>query len=123
VRFPAFSGSHGWQWFREIDLKNSSVWTYDLATNTWRDRRPVPEPRVSPLRCASWDSDHEVIVVFGGEHWLDPDSSPKDLSCASLSSGPSTCFRDTSHVSPERPTLGGTRRPARVGKRSIRPPS
>ena len=67
LRFPAFSGSHGWQWFREIYLKNSSVWTYDLATNTWRDLRPVPEPRLSPLRCASWDSDHEVIVLFGGE--------------------------------------------------------
>ncbi len=67
VRFPAFSGSHGWQWSREIALKNSSVWTYDLPTNTWRDMRPMPEPRLSPLRCAAWDSDHEVIVVFGGE--------------------------------------------------------
>jgi len=67
VRFPAFSGSHGWQWFREIYLKNSTVWTYDLASNRWRDLRPMPEPRVSPLRCASWDSDHEVIVIFGGE--------------------------------------------------------
>jgi hypothetical protein len=67
VRFAAFSGNHGWQWFREIYLKNSSVWTYDLAANTWRDLRPAPEPRVSPLRCAAWDSDHEVIVLFGGE--------------------------------------------------------
>lgn len=67
VRFPAFSGGHGWQWFREIYLKNSSVWTYHLASNRWRDMRPCPEPRVSPLRCASWDSDHEVIVLFGGE--------------------------------------------------------
>lgn len=67
VRFASFSGSHGWQWSREIYLKNSSVWTYDLATNTWRDMRPLPAPRTSPLRCASWDSDHEVIVVFGGE--------------------------------------------------------
>jgi hypothetical protein len=67
VRFPSFSGSHGWQWTREVALKNSSVWTYDLATNTWRDMRPMPEPRVGPLRCAAWDSDHEVIVVFGGE--------------------------------------------------------
>jgi len=67
VRFASFSGSHGWQWSREIYLKNSSVWTYDLATNRWRDMRPLPEPRTSPLRCASWDSDHEVIVVFGGE--------------------------------------------------------
>jgi hypothetical protein len=68
VRFPSFSGSHGWQWSREIALKNSSVWTYDLDKNTWRDMRPVPEPRVSPLRCASYDTDHHVIVVFGGEN-------------------------------------------------------
>lgn len=67
VRFAAFSGSHGWQWPREIYLNNSSVWTYDHRTNTWRDLRPVPEPRVGPLRCAAWDSTHEVIVVFGGE--------------------------------------------------------
>jgi hypothetical protein len=67
LRFPAFSGSHGWQWFREIYLKNSSVWAYDLAGNTWRDRRPLPEPHIGPLRCAAWDSDHEVVVLFGGE--------------------------------------------------------
>jgi hypothetical protein len=67
LRFPAFSGSHGWQWYREIYLGNSTVWNYDLATNTWRDRRPVPAPRVAPLRCASWDSDHQVAVIFGGE--------------------------------------------------------
>jgi hypothetical protein len=67
LRFPAFSGSHGWQWFREIYLKNSSVWAYDLAANTWRDRRPLPEPHIGPLRCAAWDSDHEVVVLFGGE--------------------------------------------------------
>jgi hypothetical protein len=67
LRFPAFSGSHGWQWFREIYLKNSSVWSYDLATNTWRDLRPVPEPHLGPLRGAAWDSTCEVVVIFGGE--------------------------------------------------------
>src|SRR5262245_8027396 len=67
IRFPAFSGSHGWQWFREIYLNNSSVWTYDADTNIWRDMRPLPAPYVAPLRCASWDSDHQVAVVFGGE--------------------------------------------------------
>ena len=67
VRFPAFSGSHGWHWFRENYLSNSSVWTYDVATNTWRDMRPVPTQHPRPLRAASWDSDREVIVVFGGE--------------------------------------------------------
>ncbi len=67
LRFPAFSGSHGWHWFRENYLNNSSVWTYDLAKNTWRDMRPVPTPRPAPLRCASWDTDHQVAVVFGGE--------------------------------------------------------
>jgi hypothetical protein len=67
IRFPAFSGSHGWQWFREIYLNDATVWTYDLAENTWRNRRPVPAPRVSPLRCASWDSEFQVCVLFGGE--------------------------------------------------------
>jgi hypothetical protein len=67
LRFAAFSGNHGWQWFREIYLNNSSVWSYDLAKNTWRDMRPLPAPRTGPLRCASWDSHHHVAVVFGGE--------------------------------------------------------
>jgi hypothetical protein len=67
LRFPAFSGSHGWHWYRENYLNNTTVWNYDLATNTWRDRRPVPTPAVSPLRCASWDADYQVAVLFGGE--------------------------------------------------------
>jgi hypothetical protein len=67
IRFPAFSGSHGWQWFREVYLNNTSVWTYDLAENRWREMCPLPEPRVRPLRCASWDSDLGVVVLFGGE--------------------------------------------------------
>jgi hypothetical protein len=67
LRFPAFSGNHGWQWHRELALSNSAVWSYDLATNIWRDLRPAPAPRVSPLRCADWDSDCQVVVVFGGE--------------------------------------------------------
>ena len=28
-----FSGSHGWQWARELSLNDSSVWTYDLGEN------------------------------------------------------------------------------------------
>jgi hypothetical protein len=67
VRFPAFSGNHGWQWWREIHLNNSTVWVYDPETNLWRDLRPLPAPQVSPLRCASWDSDARVIVLFAGE--------------------------------------------------------
>ena len=67
VRIPSFSGSHGWQWRREIDLNQSAVWTYDLAANRWRDLRPLPAPALAPLRAAAWDADHDVIVVFGGE--------------------------------------------------------
>ena len=67
VRFPAFSGSHGWQWFREIYLNNSTVWVYNLDSNRWCNLRPAPAPQVSPLRCASWDSDAQVVVLFGGE--------------------------------------------------------
>lgn len=67
LRFPAFSGSHGWQWWREIYLNDSSVWSYDLGENKWRNLRPLPAPTPRPLRCASWDSDHQVTVLFGGE--------------------------------------------------------
>jgi CubicO group peptidase (beta-lactamase class C family) len=67
IRFPAFSGSHGWQWHREIYLNDSSVWTYDPEANIWHNMRPLPEPHIAPLRCASWDSDHQVVVLFGGE--------------------------------------------------------
>ena len=67
IRLQGFSGNHGWQWFREIYLNNSAVWSYDLAKNTWRDMRCVPAPRLAPLRCASWDGEHQVAVVFGGE--------------------------------------------------------
>jgi len=67
IRFSAASGGHGWQWFREIYLNDSSVWTYDLATNTWRDMRPLPTAHPKMLRCASWDTEHQVVVVFGGE--------------------------------------------------------
>lgn len=67
LRFPFFSGSHGWQWWRELYLNDSSVWSYDLAANIWRNLRPVPAPRLAGLRCASWDSDEQVVVVFGGE--------------------------------------------------------
>ncbi len=67
LRFPLFSGNHGWQWARELYLNDSSVWTYDLGENRWRNRRPLPTPRLAGLRCASWDSDEQVAVVFGGE--------------------------------------------------------
>jgi hypothetical protein len=67
LRFPSFSGGHGWQWHREIYLNNTSVWAYELETNLWKNRRPLPAPPIAPLRCASWDSDHEVVVIFGGE--------------------------------------------------------
>jgi hypothetical protein len=67
LRFPAFSLSHGWQWPREIYLNNDSVWSYDLETNTWRNMRPIPEPRVTGLRAACWDAHEEAVTIFGGE--------------------------------------------------------
>jgi hypothetical protein len=67
IRFPFFSGSHGWQWWRELYFNDSSVWTYDPGSNRWRNMRPLPAPRLAPYRCASWDSHHQVAVVFAGE--------------------------------------------------------
>ena len=68
LRIRCTSGNHGWQWFRALYLNNTLMWSYDLAANTWRDMRPLPEPVVGGLmRCASWDSDREAVVTFGGE--------------------------------------------------------
>ncbi|MCO6453877.1 MAG: ankyrin repeat domain-containing protein [Pirellulaceae bacterium] len=67
IRFPKFSGSHGWQWARELYLNDSSVWTYDLAANRWRNMRPLPTPRLAGYRAAAWDSHQHLAVVFGGE--------------------------------------------------------
>ncbi|MCS7306200.1 MAG: hypothetical protein NZ602_13975 [Thermoguttaceae bacterium] len=67
IRFPSFSGNHGWQWHREIYLNESSVWVYDLGRNIWRNRQPLPAPHVAPLRCAAWDWHSEQVVIFGGE--------------------------------------------------------
>jgi hypothetical protein len=67
LRFRSFSGSHGWHWFRENYLSNTSVWSFDPVKRAWRNMRPLPEPVVAPLRCASWDLDQRVVVVFGGE--------------------------------------------------------
>jgi hypothetical protein len=52
---------------REVYLNESSVWTYDLDENKWRNMRPLPTAHPRPLRCASYDSDHRLIVLFGGE--------------------------------------------------------
>lgn len=68
LRIRSASGNHGWQWYRGVYLNNSSIWNYDLAKNTWRDMRPLPEPVVGgAMHCASWDTDREVAVTFGGE--------------------------------------------------------
>jgi len=67
IRFPSFSGSHGWQDWREIYLKDCSVWTYDLDSNTFRAMRPCPEVHPSPLRGAAWDPELQITVVHGGE--------------------------------------------------------
>src|SRR4029453_7532059 len=67
ILFPPFSGKHRCPRARELYLNDSSVWTYDLESNHWRNMRPLPTPHLAPYRCASWDSDEELVVVFGGE--------------------------------------------------------
>ncbi len=67
VRFPSFSGSHGWQSWREIALKDSSVWTFDVSNDTWRPMRPLPDVRVGPLRGAAYVPEYEVVLLHAGE--------------------------------------------------------
>ncbi|MEX0701528.1 MAG: ThuA domain-containing protein [Planctomycetales bacterium] len=67
LRFQRGIASHGWHWYRHVYLNSATAWNYDLATNIWRSARPLPEPRIGLMNCASWDEEHQVAVVFGGE--------------------------------------------------------
>lgn len=67
IRIRAGGVSHGWHWYRHVYLNHNTCWNYDLAANTWRDAKPLPEPGIGALHAASWDSDHQVVVVFGGQ--------------------------------------------------------
>src|SRR2546430_4794141 len=40
-------------------------WSSDVCSSDLL--RPSPAPRPGPLRCAAWDDEHQVAVVFGGE--------------------------------------------------------
>src|SRR5256885_16286992 len=40
VRFPGGSLAHGYQWSRGVRLKESAVWLFDLATDSWMNMRP-----------------------------------------------------------------------------------
>jgi hypothetical protein len=104
LRFPSFSGSHGWQWWREIYLNDSAVWAYEAAANRWRNMRPLPAPPLAPLRAASWDSHASLALVFGGEggpretvaydpqrnewRWLNPVGQPEPRSGGQMAYDP-----------------------------------
>jgi len=64
IRFPGFSGHHGWQWSRRIFNLDSSVWAYDLNKNKWVNMCPIPEISVGPARAAAYDTDNQIILVF-----------------------------------------------------------
>ncbi|HEY7426529.1 MAG TPA: hypothetical protein VH682_20005 [Gemmataceae bacterium] len=74
VRFPGASLGHGYQWSRGVKLKDSAVWLYDPAANTWTNMRPAP---YRPFRngeglgrldaAATYDPNHELALSFGGQ--------------------------------------------------------
>jgi len=108
LRFRSFSGSHGWQSYREIALKDSSVWAYDLDSNTWRAMRPCPEVWPHGLRGAAYDPIRGVTVIHGGEgaghgtvvydlytntwHELKPSGPPPEGGPARNLSQPGFCY-------------------------------
>lgn len=75
VRFPGGSLGHGYQWSRGVKLKESPVWLYDLANNSWRNMRPPPYGQgerpshtVGGLNSgAVYDPNHEITLSFGGQ--------------------------------------------------------
>ncbi|CAN5310147.1 hypothetical protein BH10PLA2_BH10PLA2_26480 [soil metagenome] len=74
VRFPGASLGHGYQWSRGVKLKNSAVWLYDVAANSWTNMRPPPYKPFSPKEGlgylnggAVYDPNHELALSFGGQ--------------------------------------------------------
>lgn len=74
VRFPGGSLGHGFQWSRGVKLKESSVWLYDTAANSWMNMRPPPYDLVGSSRAvgglnsgATYDPNHEISLSFGGQ--------------------------------------------------------
>jgi hypothetical protein len=74
VRFPGASLGHGYQWSRGVLLKDSAVWLYDPAANTWTNMRPPPyatpfgSAGLGRLNAgATYDPRHELAVSFGGQ--------------------------------------------------------
>jgi hypothetical protein len=76
VRFPGGSLGHGFQWSRGVRLKESAVWLYDPAENTWSNMRPPPYAQPEEYSrdvvgglCsgAVYDPNHGVVLTFGGQ--------------------------------------------------------
>jgi hypothetical protein len=76
VRFPGGSLGHGFQWSRGVRLKESAVWLYDPAANTWTNMRPPPYAQPEQYSrdvvgglCsgAVYDPNHELVLTFGGQ--------------------------------------------------------
>jgi hypothetical protein len=74
VRFPGGMLGHGYQWSRGEKLKDSAVWLYDPAANTWTNMRPPPYARplasqgIGGLNAgATYDPRNELAVSFGGQ--------------------------------------------------------
>jgi hypothetical protein len=74
VRFPGGMLGHGYQWSRGEKLKDSAVWLYDPAANTWTNMRPPPYGK--PLgkggpgglnASGTYDPRSELAISFGGQ--------------------------------------------------------
>lgn len=74
VRFPGGMLGHGYQWSRGEKLKDSAVWLYDPAGNTWTNMRPPPYAKplgregIGGLDAgAAYDAGNELAISFGGQ--------------------------------------------------------
>ena len=102
VRFPGASLGHGYQWSRGVKLKNSPVWLYDVAANSWTNMRPAPyKPFASKEGLgylnggATFDPNHELAISFGGQ-----DSSGDINNLFAYDAYTNTLFRLDSAVRP-----------------------
>jgi len=67
VQFEGHHGNHGWQLRRGMASRRSAPWVFDTGTEQWTPMRPIRAPRVRPYKGFTYDSTHQVVLLFAGE--------------------------------------------------------
>jgi len=48
------------------NVLNNETWAYDLDSNTWDNRNPLPRPSARFAHAMAYDADSDRVILFGG---------------------------------------------------------